>query len=169
MTRAGRLERDVRRDLILTAAALVYFRRDPADVTFDDVARAAGVSRALVYNYFGDRRGLLRALGDRARLRLGERIEVQGRHLTPPFARARAHVEMAGDEPELYEAAVTLRPLGSGQLDDGWIASTAIAGAVESVVLAWLRAGRPEPADAVVSQIAALVEGIALSCANLVA
>ena len=36
--------------------------RDPSEVTFEEIADAAGVSRALVYNYFGDRRGLVAAV-----------------------------------------------------------------------------------------------------------
>jgi len=57
-----RLEPGVRRELILGAADRVLRERNPADVTFETVAEAAGVSRALVYNYFGDRPGLLAAV-----------------------------------------------------------------------------------------------------------
>lgn len=57
-----RLEPEVRRELILDSAEGVFRARPPADVTFEVVADAAGVSRALVYNYFGDRNGLLAAV-----------------------------------------------------------------------------------------------------------
>ena len=36
--------------------------RDPGDVSFEEVAEAAGVSRSLVYAYFGDRGGLIAAV-----------------------------------------------------------------------------------------------------------
>jgi AcrR family transcriptional regulator len=44
------------------AAWTVFRRRDPATVRFDEVAEVAGVSRSLVYAYFGDRGGLLAAV-----------------------------------------------------------------------------------------------------------
>jgi AcrR family transcriptional regulator len=52
----------VRRTQIVEAAAKVLDHRDPNDVTFEEIAEAAGVSRALVYNHFGDRGGLLAAV-----------------------------------------------------------------------------------------------------------
>lgn len=57
-----RLARGERREQILDAAAAVFDGRDPLEVTFEEIAEAAGVSRALVYNYFGDRNGVLEAL-----------------------------------------------------------------------------------------------------------
>ena len=45
---------------IVEAAAEVFRGRDPATVRFEEVAHAAGVSRSLVYAYFGDRGGLHR-------------------------------------------------------------------------------------------------------------
>jgi len=54
-----RLARDERREQLVDAAAAVLQGRDPAEVTFEEIADAAGVSRALVYNYFGDRNGVL--------------------------------------------------------------------------------------------------------------
>src|SRR5437763_17106885 len=56
--RRRRLDVASRRDEIV-AAALELYSRQPADaVTLDDVAAAAGVSRALVYRYFGSRSDL---------------------------------------------------------------------------------------------------------------
>lgn len=57
-----RLAPGVRRELILDAAERVFADRDPSQVTFEEVAEAAGVSRALVYNYFGDKGGLVTAV-----------------------------------------------------------------------------------------------------------
>ena len=52
----------VRRHQIVEAAAQLFEGRDPTEVPFEEIADAAGVSRALVYNYFGDRSGLLAAV-----------------------------------------------------------------------------------------------------------
>jgi AcrR family transcriptional regulator len=57
-----RLDPSVRRASILDAAEQVFSGRNPSDVTFEEVAEAAGVSRGLVYNYFGDKAGLVAAL-----------------------------------------------------------------------------------------------------------
>ncbi len=57
-----RLHPDVRRGQIVEAAARLFAERDAVEVTFEEIAEAAGVSRALLYNYFGDRGGLLAAV-----------------------------------------------------------------------------------------------------------
>lgn len=56
-----RLDPAVRRQQIAEAAARVFAEHDPADVTFETVADEAGVSRGLVYSYFGDRGSLFAA------------------------------------------------------------------------------------------------------------
>ncbi len=60
--RRARLDPEARRAQIVEAAAEVFRNRDPAGVRFDEVARAAGVSRSLVYAYFGDRGELIAAV-----------------------------------------------------------------------------------------------------------
>ncbi len=57
-----RLEPAERRAQIVVAAAEVFRDRDPATVRFEEVAQAAGVSRSLVYAYFGDRGELIAAV-----------------------------------------------------------------------------------------------------------
>ena len=60
--RRSRLDPAERRAQIVEAAADVFRGRDPAGVRFEEVARAAGVSRSLVYAYFGDRGELIAAV-----------------------------------------------------------------------------------------------------------
>ena len=50
-----------RQSIVESAHALVR-RHGPRQVTVEDVAQAAGVSRPTVYAHFGDRKGLLRAV-----------------------------------------------------------------------------------------------------------
>lgn len=57
-----RLDPTTRRAQLVTAAADVFRGRDPSEVRFEEVAEAAGVSRSLVYAYFGDRGGLIAAV-----------------------------------------------------------------------------------------------------------
>ena len=90
--RSTRLAPEVRREMIIEAATRVFDVRDPAEVTFEEIAEAAGVSRALVYNYFGDRGGLLAAVYlhtmDRLIVELNDAIEPT----LPPAERIRAIV-----------------------------------------------------------------------------
>lgn len=57
-----RLDPVTRRALLVEAAAEVFRDRDPTEVSFEEVAEAGGVSRSLVYAYFGDRGGLIAAV-----------------------------------------------------------------------------------------------------------
>lgn len=57
-----RLDPATRRALLVEAAAEVFRGRDPTEVSFEEVAEAGGVSRSLVYAYFGDRGGLIAAV-----------------------------------------------------------------------------------------------------------
>jgi len=63
-----RLSVDERRDELIEAALGLFSTRPPEDVSIDDVAVAAGASRALVYHYFGGKQELyLAALSSAAR------------------------------------------------------------------------------------------------------
>ncbi len=57
-----RLDPVTRRALLVEAAAGVFLGRDPSEVSFEEVADAGGVSRSLVYAYFGDRGDLIAAV-----------------------------------------------------------------------------------------------------------
>lgn len=53
-----RLSVDERRDELISAALELFSHRPPEDISIDDVADAAGASRALVYHYFGGKQEL---------------------------------------------------------------------------------------------------------------
>jgi AcrR family transcriptional regulator len=52
------------RERILAAARRLFAERDPATVSIDDIAAAAGVGKGTVFRRFGDRAGLAEALID---------------------------------------------------------------------------------------------------------
>ncbi|WP_231336057.1 TetR/AcrR family transcriptional regulator [Actinomadura graeca] len=63
-----RLTVDERRDELIEAALQLFSTRPPEDISIDDVAAAAGASRALVYHYFGGKYELyVAALGSAAK------------------------------------------------------------------------------------------------------
>lgn len=63
-----RLSVDERREELIAAALQLFSTRSPEDISIDDVAAAAGASRALVYHYFGGKYELyLAALGSAAK------------------------------------------------------------------------------------------------------
>lgn len=70
-----RLDPAVRRQQIAEAAARVFAEHDPSEVSFEAVADEAGVSRSLVYSYFGDRGSLFAAAYTHELARLDERID----------------------------------------------------------------------------------------------
>jgi len=105
-TRLGRSER---RAQIMDAALRVFADRDASDVAFEEIADAAGVSRALVYNYFGDRAGLLEAVYRHHSALLGHVVAdalhgVRGpRHSLECVVRA--HLDFARRSPNSYRYA----------------------------------------------------------------
>jgi AcrR family transcriptional regulator len=70
----SRLSPDQRREQILDAANALFAERAYEDVSIEDIARAAGVTRGLVHHYFGGRKdvyvGLLERLGAQREERL---------------------------------------------------------------------------------------------------
>ena len=67
-------EKERRRGEILDAAEALYAQDGWEGVTMDHVARAARLSRALVYVYFRDKEDLLFAIGERALRLLSQRF-----------------------------------------------------------------------------------------------
>jgi AcrR family transcriptional regulator len=61
-------------DRILDAAAELFLRQGIGETSMDDVARAAGCSRATVYRYFDDREALRTAFVHRETRRIGAAV-----------------------------------------------------------------------------------------------
>src|ERR687897_2920031 len=83
----SRLDPAKRRERILDAANALFAERGYEEVSIEDVAKAAGVTRGLVHHYFGGRKDVYLALLER----VGAQREEE---LRPPVGRtARARVE----------------------------------------------------------------------------
>lgn len=65
--RARRLPQAARREQLLDVAERLFVERGYADVTMEDLARAAGVSRPVPYNHFATKEGVFIACVKRAR------------------------------------------------------------------------------------------------------
>ncbi|WP_242883502.1 MULTISPECIES: TetR/AcrR family transcriptional regulator [Actinomadura] len=106
-TRPGRrrLSVDERRDELIEAALQLFSTRPPEDISIDDVAAAAGASRALVYHYFGGKYELyLAALGSAAK-RLSVLLEPPAEGA--PLDRLRISLERYFDFVESHAAGYT--------------------------------------------------------------
>lgn len=183
-----RLEPEVRRELILDAAEEAFRGRLPTEVTFEAVAAAADVSRALLYNYFGDRNGLVAAVYARALQRLDDTLfavldpDLEPSQQLRPLGRAylefaRAHGAMGGmlgttgavQHPAVQAARrIRAERLAAvwGDGDDARIAARAVTGMLEVAAVDWL----DENADgeAVMDTVCRLLEpGLARSAANM--
>jgi AcrR family transcriptional regulator len=159
-----RLDPETRRTQIIEAATRLFEARDPTEVPFEEIADAAGVSRALVYNYFGDRGGLLAAV-------LLHHFDGVNAHLAraaqpgmAPSERIRAivaaYLEFAAEHPgawRLLRVARTDHPrvqearrqrmreiaAALGGTDEALIVAYAITGLIEEATIEWLQSGNP--------------------------
>ena len=162
-----RLDPVVRRTQIIEAAARLFEDRDPAEVPFEEIADAAGVSRALVYNYFGDRGGLLAAVylhhfdavnaklrkaapdgatpSERVRAIVDAYLEFAAEH---PGAWRLLRVARAIDHPRVQDA----RRLRMREIAEAWggspealIVAYGITGLLEEATIEWLQTTHSSP------------------------
>ncbi len=160
VTNRTRLDPELRREQIIDAAERVFHGRDPGDVTFEQVAEAAGVSRALVYNYFGDKGGLMAALYLRNFQRLDDALlaAMNGAATPPERLRAivRCYLDFARENEACWSvissAEVTSHPVVQtararryermaaawGSTSDGRLLARAIVGMLEAATFDWL-------------------------------
>jgi AcrR family transcriptional regulator len=109
--RRRRLRADERRKSILNAANLVFGQRGYDTVRIDDVASAAGISKALIYEHFRSKQELYGELMNRAALEMLDRIVGAG---SEPGAMGAARLQRAAtagfsfvtDKPEAFQMFV---------------------------------------------------------------
>jgi AcrR family transcriptional regulator len=181
-TRAGqgrrtRLSPARRRRQIIEAAGLVFEDADPLDVTFEEVAEAAGVSRGLVYRYFGDKGGLMAAVylsnsrwfdavlhpgpdGRFGRDRVQAMVEAYF-HLADTHAGAFRRFATLGTvrHPKVAEArAQRLERVAArwNATPDGHVLAVSLMSLLEGVALDWL-GRRPSQRDAVTVTVTTLL------------
>ena len=119
MSTGTRLPAAVRRQQILDATKGLAVRRGFHAVSIDAVARAAGISRPIVYDHFRDLPGLLEALVEREAARAREQLEaVMPTAMAPGDARAvlldaqRRYLEAAQSDPDTWRL-VLMPPEGA--------------------------------------------------------
>ena len=122
MTVRTRLPAAARREQILDATKEIAVRRGFHAVSIDAVARAAGISRPIVYDHFRDLPGLLEALVEREIARSRELLEaVVPRELEQGDARGalldaqRRYLEAAQADPDTWRL-VLMPPEGAPEL-----------------------------------------------------
>ncbi len=76
-------DRSDTRETILQAAEELFGERGFRKTTLEDVASAAGVSRPLVYRYFGDKQALFRVVVDRVLTEWNEVLVAEASRTTP--------------------------------------------------------------------------------------
>jgi AcrR family transcriptional regulator len=111
---------EVAADRILDAAEQLYTQRDPASIGMNEIARAAGCSRATLYRYFDSREALRTAYVHRETHRLGREIMQQINSVEDPRARLVASIiatlRMVRDSPALAAWFASTRPPIGGEL-----------------------------------------------------
>jgi AcrR family transcriptional regulator len=162
-----RLDPAVRRTQIVESAARLFEHRDPLEVPFEEIADAAGVSRALVYNYFGDRGGLLAAVYlyhfDAVQAVVDEAVDPAAPREDQIRASVKAYLTFAAEHPGAWRllhvahgnehgTVAAAREKRMRELAEDWGGSTearivtcAVVGALEAATVDWLR--KPDGVD----------------------
>jgi AcrR family transcriptional regulator len=174
----SRLTRENRRAQIVAAASDVFRGRHPADVTFEEIADAAGISRALVYNYFGDRNGLMEAVYRYKVDQLQSMVDTSLATAAPGRATVErivaAHLDMVVDDPDGYRYLAGGVPFaGLAELDGERIeqlanllggsplarlAARGLLSCLQTMVVAW-NDGSAVPRDDAVDLMTACLHG----------
>jgi AcrR family transcriptional regulator len=175
-----RLRRAERREQILAAATQAFARAGFAATSLDDIATAAGISRAILYRHFDSKTDLYRAVLDRACTRLAEATgtgnytaasidALVGVAAADPdafrllFHHAAREPEFRAEMDRFQETMVTVarRELAQVIPDPSWAAWAAHLAPTVAVdaVIAWLDAGQPDREQAA-QRIGQALDGI---------
>jgi AcrR family transcriptional regulator len=124
---------EVAADRILDAAEELFTRHDPGSVGMNEIAKAAGCSRATLYRYFENREALRAAYVNRETYRLFDAIKEKISGITEPRERLSAGIvttlRLVRESPALSSwFAITQPPIG-GELAEQSDVITALAAA----------------------------------------
>ncbi len=124
---------EVAADRILDAAEQLWTGRDHASVGMNEIAKAAGCSRATLYRYFENREALRTAYVHREARRLGHAIAARIEGIDDPrerlIAGITATLRMVRESPALASWFATSRPPIGGELAGQSEVITALAAA----------------------------------------
>ena len=177
------LPRDQRRAQLIRAGAAAFARRGFAETGLEDVAREAGVTRAIIYRHFASKTDLYQAILDQTQAQLRDHLGVPEQY---DQNTVRALVGAACDDPDGFRllfvhaqrepdfaavaeqrnqvAAKITESYLSERLPDAahrrWIASLIPKLTIE-LILSWLDAGRPTGPDEFVKTIRATSQALA--------
>jgi AcrR family transcriptional regulator len=129
----GSQRMEVAADRILDAAEQLYTQRDQASIGMNEIARAAGCSRATLYRYFENREALRTAYVHRETRRLGRAIADEIDGIEDPrerlVASMTAALRMVRESPALSSWFAITRPPIGGELAGHSEVITALAAA----------------------------------------
>jgi AcrR family transcriptional regulator len=124
---------EVAADRILDAAEQLYTQRDPASIGMNEIARAAGCSRATLYRYFENREALRTAYVHREAYRLSREIKRRIDGVDDPRERLVASIavtlRMVRESPALSSWFAITRPPIGGEIAGHSAVITALAAA----------------------------------------
>ena len=129
---------EVAADRILDAAEELYTQRDQASIGMNEIARAAGCSRATLYRYFESREALRAAYVHREAFRLGRAIMERIGGVADPRERLVASVtaalRMVRESPALSSwFAITRPPMGGEVARQSEVVTALVASFVNSL------------------------------------
>jgi AcrR family transcriptional regulator len=129
---------EVAADRILDAAAQLFAKQDAAAVGMNEIARAAGCSRATLYRYFENREALHTAFVNREAYRLNHELGNETRGVTDPGERLITGVttalRMVRNSPALASwFAMTERPIGGEMAERSEVIEALTAAFVNSL------------------------------------
>jgi len=124
---------EVAADRILDAAEELFTRHDPGSVGMNEIAKAAGCSRATLYRYYENREALRTAYVNRETYRLFDAIKEKISGITDPRERLGAGIattlRLVRESPALSSWFATTQPPIGAELADQSDVITALAAA----------------------------------------
>jgi AcrR family transcriptional regulator len=124
---------EVAADRILDAAEELFTRNDPGSVGMNEIAQAAGCSRATLYRYFENREALRTAYVNRETYRLFDEIKEKIGGITDPRERLSAGItttlRLVRESPALSSWFATTQPPIGAELAEHSDVITALAAA----------------------------------------